>query len=99
MNTDIVKDKLISEDSAELSSNLRELTYGEKLAGTTFNPSNDGDVDKVKQAAASFMNAINEAARNKQSETSKLENQIWEASIMRALEAQMLAVKAITWKY
>lgn len=75
------------------------MTYGEKLAGTSFNPSADSDVDKVKQAAAAFFDAIREASMNKKSETTKLENDIWNSAIMRGLEAQMLAVKAITWKY
>lgn len=81
----------------------KELSFGEKLAGTTFNPSNDGDVDKVKQAAAAFMNAINDA-RLKQAKEISVEgqttlNNIWDAAIVGSLEAQMLAVKAITWKY
>lgn len=77
------------------------LSFGEKLARTTFNPSNDGSVDKVKQAAATFMNAIDEAKKEarRSRETSVTEDLIWESAIMRALEAQMLAVNAITWKY
>lgn len=79
----------------------KNTTFGEKLAGTTFNPSNDSDVDKVKQAAARFMDAINDAHLNTKIslEGQSTLNSIWEASKVTALEAQMLAVKAITWKY
>lgn len=78
-----------------------ELSFGEKLAGTTFNPSNDGDVDKVKQAAAAFMNAINNARLSTaiSTEGQSTLNSIWDTAIVTSLEAQMLAVKAITWKY
>lgn len=77
------------------------LSFGEKLAGTTFNPSNDGDVDKVKQAAAAFMNAINDARLNSKisADGQNTLNNIWDSAVTRSLEAQMLAVKAITWKY
>jgi len=76
-------------------------SFGEKLAGTTFNPSNDSDVDRVKQSAANFMNEIDNANRNTKVSLGGQDtlNSIWEAAKMRALEAQMLAVKAITWKY
>lgn len=79
----------------------KDISFGEKLAGTTFNPSNDGDVDKVKQTAAAFMNAIYATRNNSTLPTeahSTLSN-IWDAAIVSSLEAQMLAVKAITWKY
>jgi len=78
----------------------KELSFGEKLASTTFNPSNDGDVDKVKQTGAVFMNSIEsawtEACANPMS---PIRVAIWDQAKVRALEAQMLAVKAITWKY
>ena len=79
----------------------QELSFGEKLAGTTFNPSNDSDVDKVKQAAAKFMDAMNDARQNSTvaAGAQMTYNSIWDAAIIASLEAQMLAVKAITWKY
>ena len=89
-------------DSGAIAQELEiKQTYGERLAGVSFNPSASGDVDNVKQAAAIFMDAIHDAAgaKDQQSaETSKLENNIWQSATVRALEAQMLAVKGITWK-
>lgn len=76
------------------------LSFGERLAGTTFNPSNDSDVDKVKQAAAAFMNAIENAyVAACASPMDDIVQDIWRESKLDALKSQMLAVKAITWKY
>ena len=37
-----------------------ELTKGEKMVRTTFNPSNKGDVDSIKQMSASLINIVEE---------------------------------------
>lgn len=81
-----------------------DLSFGQKLAGVSFNPSNDSHVDLVKSAAANFMDAIENAdwANFKNGEVipdNHITKQIMAQAKLRALEAQMLAVKAITWKY
>lgn len=78
----------------------KDLSFGEKLAGTTFNSSADSDVDKIKQAAAVFMNAIHDLRKwpGMNAEIVMLDDMLKHAEFT-ALEAQMLAVKAITWKY
>lgn len=75
------------------------LSFGGKLAGVSFNPSNDNAVDKLKTAAANFMNAIKEAEDEQGESLSMSAEEIFSAPKLRALEAQMLAVKAITWKH
>ncbi len=77
------------------------MTFGEKLAGISFNPSNDSDVDEVKNAAAKFMDSIHEAQEKMTAHVpiQSIPERLMEEAKIRALEAQMLAVKAITWKY
>ena len=75
----------------------RELTFGEKLVGITFNPSNDGDVAEIKTKVAELANLLYE--RNSQNESSLLSKAIYDAAIVSLLEAQMMAVKYVTLKY
>lgn len=69
-------------------------TYGEKAVGLNFNPSGDEIVTNLKQAAADFIDQCNEARGTTRGEKATL----FELAIRRAQEAQMLAVKAATWK-
>lgn len=85
-----------------------ELTLGEKRVRTTFNPSKDSAVDKIKQLSAELINAL-EAIRN--DEVSKTYEQSPEAKSvvsgekLRLIslaqtayeEAAMWAVKAATF--
>lgn len=73
----------------------RELTYGEKAVGLTFNPSNDEKVQTVKVAYAAIIDALNEARKTSDAETARL----YSIAITEAQGAQMWAVKAITFKY
>ena len=77
--------------------NSPELSFGEKLVGITFNPSNNGDVAKIKTKIAELANLLYQ--RNEDNETSQLSKAIYDAAIVSLLEAQMLAVKYITLKY
>lgn len=71
-------------------------TFGEKLAGVSFNPSNNKQVDYVKSTAATFIDAIHKC---------HMENRVLDPMVdvimieakMCAMQAQMLTVKAITW--
>lgn len=74
-----------------------ELTFGQKLAGVTFNPSGSHTVDDIKNSAAGFMDAIDNAEERFEDPTS-VKAKLFEQAKLRALEAQMLAVKAATWK-
>ena len=75
----------------------RELSFGEKLVGITFNPSNDGDVSEIKTKMAELINLLWD--RNKQNESSELSKLVYDAAIVSLLEAQMMAVKYVTLKY
>lgn len=80
-----------------MPSGQRVLTFGEKLVGITFNPSNDGDVNDIKTKMAELANLIHDRASSQ--ETSELSNLIYEGAIQRLLDAQMWAVKYVTLKY
>ena len=73
----------------------RELTFGEKAVGLTFNPSNDPTVQRVKELYAEIIDLMNtlplDAVPSEKARLAKI-------SITEAQGAQMWAVKAITWK-
>lgn len=75
----------------------RELTFGEKAVGLTFNPSNDPDVQAVKEAFAKAIDLCNNLKpeyNGKPNEKSRM----FAIAITEAQTAQMWAVKGITWK-
>lgn len=74
---------------------LRELTYGEKAVGLTFNPSNDPKVQEVKELYAKIIDLMGTVP----CETGPSEKmRLIKIAITEAQTAQMWAVKAITWK-
>jgi hypothetical protein len=74
----------------------RELTYGEKAVGLTFNPSNDDSVAQCKAEFAKVIDRMNDL----RSLTNNFEvDRMAEIAIESAQTAQMWAVKAITWKF
>jgi len=75
----------------------RELTFGEKLVGLTFNPSGDAKVQRAKELCAELADLINEDYINE--EFTVLKNQLYNHTIGEILNAQMNAVKVLTLKY
>lgn len=73
----------------------RELTYGEKAVGLTFNPSNDDAVAKCKAEYAQVIDRMNDL-RNSTDNTEV--KRMASVAITEAQTAQMWAVKAITWR-
>lgn len=78
----------------------KELTFGGKAVGLTFNPGGNEEVDEIKKAAAAFVDAICGPNGEKLDFGQGKDN---EAAAMRKLaeraaqEASMWAVKAATW--
>lgn len=73
----------------------RELTYGERAVGLTFNPSGDDAVANCKKEYATVIDRMN----NLRNETSDPEvKRMCSVAITEAQTAQMWAVKALTWK-
>lgn len=75
----------------------RELTFGEKLVGLNFNPSNDDKVSRAKKLCADLMDLVNEDRQNR--ETTQLESYLYPHVIGEILNAQMNVVKLLTLKY
>lgn len=73
----------------------QELTYGQKAVGLTFNPSNDPEVQKIKEAFAHAIDVINDL-RVKVGPGEK--GRMYSVAITEAQTAQMWAVKGVTWQ-
>lgn len=80
-----------TEETAE-----RELTYGERAVGLTFNPSNDPNVQKTKEHYA-FVIDLMDVIRSAPA-TSPEKKRLCSIAITEAQAACMWAVKAITWQ-
>lgn len=74
--------------------NTRELTYGERMVGLTFNPSNDQKVRAIKELCAKLIDILVE-----DSYTSAEVTMMQEFAIKTIMTAQMWAVKVVTFKY
>lgn len=74
----------------------RELTFGEKAVGLSFNPGNNPKVEEIKQAFAKVIDIINDM-RAPESGSGEIKR-MCSVAITEAQTAQMWAVKAATWK-
>jgi hypothetical protein len=72
----------------------RELTFGEKAVGLTFNPSQDPTVAKLKEAYAAIIDILNDDRGDNRDERARLAS----VAITEAQTAQMWAVKAVTFQ-
>jgi hypothetical protein len=74
----------------------KQMTFGEKACGVTFNPSNDDMVQKLKQAFADLVDTCDDLRlKSNNSE----EKRMLSLAITDLQTAQMWSVKAVTWKY
>ncbi len=75
----------------------RGLTFGEKLVGLNFNPSNDDAVSKAKRLCTDLADLLHdEVANNERSEHSNI---LIDHTYGEILNAQMNVVKVLTLKY
>lgn len=72
----------------------REMTFGEKAVGLTFNPSNDEAVQQIKERSAALIDTLNDY-RNA-TEDGEVKRMI-SVAITEAQTAQMWGVKGVTW--
>ena len=77
-------------------SETKELTFGEKAVGITFNPSTLPGVDKVKNECAKIIDTLNQM--REETTNGEVKAQLTLA-IRKIQEGQMWGVKAITWQY
>lgn len=77
----------------------RELTYGERAVGLTFNPSNMSDVDKLKRLYAEIIDHMDDFRKGYITRGDNPEMvRLCSIAITEAQTAQMWAVKAVTWR-
>lgn len=77
--------------------NTKELTFGEKLVGLTFNPSGDANVNRAKELCAELADLLNQNADpNSERPLCRL---LFDKAIGDILDAQMNVVKVLTFQY
>lgn len=76
----------------------RELTYGERAVGLTFNHGEGEIFHFVQQAKTISAEAINQMNDLRSTSTSSEQKRLLSIAITEHQAAQMWAVKAITWK-
>lgn len=75
---------------------LRELTFGEKAVGITFNPGKHEEVEAIKRAWAHLIDGLNATRSSTESNDKK---RMYSEAITAIQTGQMWAVKAATWQY
>lgn len=73
-----------------------ELSYGGKIAGVEFNPSGDDVVARIKADSANNIDFLNDLRQKASSGEAK---RMYSDAISDLQKAQMMAVKAATWRY
>lgn len=79
-----------------MSDTGRELTFGEKAVGVTFNPGANKEVDDTKYIYAALIDKLNDLRNSAEGAEKK---RMYSVAITDAQASQMWAVKAITWQY
>lgn len=74
----------------------REMTFGEKACGVSFNPGGHEAVTKIKAAFAAVVDDLND--RRAASDNNEVKRML-SVAITEAQTAQMWAVKAVTWGF
>jgi hypothetical protein len=82
-----------------MTSDTRQLTFGEKAVGLTFNPGNNPRVESIKRKFADIIDELEELRNPKDSERHPEVARMASVAITEAQTAQMWAVKAATWQY
>jgi len=77
----------------------RELTFGERAVGLTFNPGGFPQVNEIKELYAQIIDSLNTLSTPQSDNLVQNEvNRLKSIAITEAQTAQMWAVKAVTWK-
>lgn len=84
-------------DSVETGSPVqRELTFGEKAVGISFNPGKNAEVELIKRRCADLIDDLNNSRTETDSGDKK---RMYSQAITDIQAGQMWAVKAATWQY
>lgn len=76
----------------------KELTYGEKLVGLSFNHAEGETHDAVHEAKTLCAQLIDMIEDRRNPNDSRVKNSLTTAASMAVLAAQMAVVKVLTWK-
>lgn len=82
--------------TGELHPDPTQYTFGQRAVGITFNPSGLDEVGKCKQIFADAIDQLNDFRNNPK--TSQGAKRHASTAITQIEDAQMRAVKALTWK-
>ncbi len=74
----------------------KELTFGQKAVGITFNPGGHPLVNAIKEKAGEYIDLLNEA--RDATNNGEVKRMI-SVAITEAQSSQMWAVKGVTWQY
>ncbi len=77
----------------------RPPTIGEQIVGIDFNPGGDPSVSKIKQLAAQMVDIVESERESRAFPASTLKQKLIDAAVFAILQAQMMAVKVVTFKY
>lgn len=72
----------------------RELSFGERAVGLSFNPGNNYEVNEIKRAFADTIDLLN---YQREKTTNSEVKRMLSIAITESQTAQMWAVKAVTW--
>lgn len=75
---------------------MREMTFGEKAAGVSFNPGGHEAVNAIKRRYADLIDDMND--RRNASDNPEVKRML-SIAITESQTAQMWAVKAVTWGF
>jgi len=93
----MITDSSATQNGVSGSGVSRPMTFGEKLVGLNFNPSNDDNVSKAKKLCADLADLVNDEMS--QRENSELSSILKNKTYGDILDAQMNVVKLLTLKY
>lgn len=74
----------------------REMTFGEKACGVSFNP---GGLEHVARIKADFAQIVDSLHNTRDASTNPEVKRMLSIAITEAQTAQMWAVKAVTWQF
>lgn len=84
-------------DNQEVTGQERELTFGEKAVGLSFNPGGSELVTSIKETCAAAIDILN-LQRNHFANPDTEAGKLYDRAIRTLQDAQMQGVKAATWK-
>ena len=90
---------MITSSNESQDKTVYQMTFGEKLVGLNFNPSNDDAVSKAKRLCADLADLLHTETWEGNSEMTELQSRLYDHAIGEILNAQMNVVKVLTLKY